>query len=210
MAMNGNHSSHSVQLFDSQMTRATRVAGYVRDGLESGGNVLMVATPTNWRSTAAILEHNGVSIDGLVASGRLTVLDAAQTLAQFMAGNTPDAAKLEAVVGSLVARLAEQPGRLHIYGEMVDVLAEAGNYRGAHRLESLWNSLAAKTAFDLFCGYTSAHFGDQRTARALKAICETHHCVHTGHADDLGTFLVAQSANAAEDPGLPWRFTTSS
>jgi hypothetical protein len=74
----------------------------------------------------------------------------------------------------------------------------------------LWNSLAAKTAFDLFCGYTSAHFGDQRSAQALKAICETHNCVHTGAADDLGTFLVAQSANAPEDPGLPWRFTPSS
>ncbi len=202
--------THSLQLFDSQVSRATRIAGYVREGLEAGGNVLIVATPTNWRSTAAILEHDGVSIDALVATGRLTVLDAAQTLAQFMSGNTPDAEKLESVVGSLVARLAQQPGRLHIYGEMVDVLAEAGNYRGAHRLEELWNSLAEKTAFDLFCGYTSAHFGDQRTAQALKAICETHQRVHTGDGDDLGTFLVSQSANALEDPNLPRRFTPSS
>lgn len=201
--------THSVQLFDSQVSRATRIASYVREGLEAGGNVLIVATPANWRSTAAILEHHGVSIDALVASGRLTVLDAAQTLARFMSGNTPDAAKLEVVMGSLVARLAEQPGRLHIYGEMVDVLAEAGNFRGAHRLEELWNRLASKTAFDLFCGYTSAHFGDQRTAQALKAICAAHHRVHANAADDLGTFLVTQSANAPDDPGLPWRFTPS-
>lgn len=201
---------HSVQLFDSQVSRAGRIAGYVRDGLERSGNVLVIATPTNWRSTSAILEHDGVSIDALVAAGRLTVLDAAQTLAQFMSGNTPDASKLESVVGSLVARLAQQPGRLHIYGEMVDVLAEAGNYRGAHRLEELWNGLASKTPFDLFCGYTAAHFGDQRTAQALKAICASHQCVHTSDADDLGTFLVSQSANAPEDPGLPWRFTPSS
>lgn len=202
--------THSLQLFDSQLSRASRIAGYIREGLERGGNVLVVATPTNWRSTAALLEHDGVSIDALVAAGRLNVLDAAQTLAQFMSGNTPDAAKLESVVGSLVARLAQQPGRLHIYGEMVDVLAEAGNYRGAHRLEELWNSLATKTPFDLFCGYTSAHFGDQRTAQALKAICASHQCVHTGDQDDLGAFLVSQSANAPEDPGLPWRFMPSS
>ena len=203
-------STHTVQLFDSQLSRATRIAGYVRDGLEAGGNVLLVATPTNWRSTAAILEHNGVSIDALVASGRLTVLDAAQTLARFMSGNSPDAAKLEAVMGPLVARLVEQPGRLYVYGEMVDVLAEAGNYRGAHRLEQLWNSMASVTAFDLFCGYTSAHFGDQRTATALKAICAIHHCVHSDATDDLGSFLVSQSANAPDDPGLPWRFTPAS
>lgn len=200
-------STHTVQLFDSPLSRATRIAGYVRDGLEAGGNVLLVATPTNWRSTAGILEHNGVSIDALVASGRLTVLDAAQTLARFMSGNTPDAAKLDAVMGSLVARLVEQPGRLYLYGEMVDVLAEAGNYRGAHRLEQLWSGMASTTAFDLFCGYSSAHFGDQRTAKALQAICAIHQCVHSDAADDLATFLVSQSANAPDDQGLPWRFT---
>ena len=178
--------SHSAQLFDSQVSRATRIAGYVREGLARGGNVLVVATPTNWRSTAVILERDGEPIDALVTSGRLTVLDAAQTLARFMSGNTPDAAKLEDVVGSLVARLAQQPGRLHIYGEMVDVLAEAGNYRGAYRLEELWNRLASKTAFDLFCGYTSAHFGDQRTALVLKAICASHDRVHVHESDDLG------------------------
>jgi hypothetical protein len=107
-----------------------------------------------------------------------------------------------------VARLAESPGRLHIYGEMVDVLAETGNYRGAHRLEELWNGLASRVPFDLFCGYTSGHFGDHRAALALRAICEAHSHVHADPSDELGTFLTAQAKLApAEDQGLPWRFT---
>jgi hypothetical protein len=184
------------------------MSGYLREGLEQGDSVLVVATPAHWRSAATLLERDGIQVEQAIADGRLTVLDAADTLARFMRGNAPDATKLEEVLGELIARLAERPGRLRIYGEMVDVLVEAGNYRGAHRLEELWNGLATRTAFNLFCGYTSGHFGDHRSALALKAICDAHTHVRTNAADELGTFLTAQARQVTEsDQPLPWRFT---
>ena len=201
---------HSVQLFDSVASRAASVSSYLLQGLRHGNSVLVVATPAHWAATKALLECEGIDIDQAIANGTLTVLDAAETLGQFMRGNAPDPAKLEDVAGGLVARLAQRPGRLHIYGEMVDVLAETGNYRGAHRLEELWNGLAGRTPFNLFCGYTSAHFGDHRSAAALRAICDAHAHVHTTAADELGTFLTAQARTAPEaDSTLPWRFTPS-
>jgi hypothetical protein len=198
---------HTVQLFDSVATRASGISNYLIEGLRHGNSVLVVATPAHWEATKKLLECEGIDIDKVVADGTLTVLDAAETLGKFMRGNAPDPAKLEDVVGALVARLAQRPGRLHIYGEMVDVLAEAGNYRGAHRLEELWNGIASRTPFDLFCGYTSAHFGDHRSASALRAICDAHAHVHSTPADELGTFLTAQAKNAPADSTLPWRFT---
>jgi hypothetical protein len=199
---------HSVQLFDSTTSRASGISSYLLQGLQHGNSVLVVATPAHWEATKKLLECEGIEIDKAIAEGTLTVLDAAETLGKFMRGNAPDPAKLEDVVGSLVARLAQRPGRLHIYGEMVDVLAETGNYRGAHRLEELWNGIAERTPFNLFCGYTSAHFGDHRSAAALRAICDAHAHVHTTAADELGTFLTAQAKNAPEaDQTLPWRFT---
>ena len=199
---------HSVQLFDSGASRAAGTSNYLREGLQHGNSVLVVATPAHWEATKRLLERDGIDIDTAIANGTLTVLDAAETLAKFMRGNAPDPAKLEDVVGGLVARLAQRPGRLHIYGEMVDVLAESGNYRGAHRLEELWNGIASRTPFDLFCGYTSGHFGDRRSAAALRAICEAHAHVHTTPADELGTFLTEQAKTApAADQTLPWRFT---
>ena len=198
---------HSVQLFDSSTSRASGISSYLLQGLQHGNSVLVVATPAHWESTRKLLECESVDVDKAIADGTLTVLDAADTLGKFMRGNAPDPARLEEVVGTLVARLAQRPGRLHIYGEMVDVLAEAGNYRGAHRLEELWNGLAARTPFNLFCGYTSAHFGDHRSAAALKAICDAHAHVHTTAADELGTFLTTQARIAPDDQTLPWRFT---
>lgn len=197
-----------MQLFDSVASRAAGISSYLLHGLKEGNSVLMVATPAHWQATRKLLECEGIDTDAAIADGTLTVLDAAETLGKFMRANAPDPAKLEEVVGSLVARLAQQPGRLHIYGEMVDVLAETGNYRGAHRLEELWNGLAERTPFDLFCGYTSAHFGDHRSASALRAICDAHAHVHTDAADELGTFLTAQAKHARDDnQALPWRFT---
>lgn len=198
---------HSVQLFDSPTTRASGISSYLLQGLQHGHSVLVVATPAHWEAARKLLACEGVDIDKHIADGTLTVLDAAETLSKFMRGNAPDPAKLEDVVGALVARLAQRPGRLHIYGEMVDVLAESGNYRGAHRLEELWNGIASRTPFNLFCGYTSAHFGDHRSAAALKAICEAHAHVHTTAADELGTFLTAQARTVPEAQALPWRFT---
>ena len=188
--------NHSVQLFDSVEIRAKRIAAYVREGLESGGNVLVVASPANWQLVSALLEFDGIAVNDAQTSGRLTVLDAARTLAQFMNAGMPDRDKLEAVVGTLVSRLAEQPGRLHIYGEMVDVLAESGNFRGAHRLEELWNGLASRVPFDLFCGYTAGHFGDEKSAAALKAICDAHTSVHSHEHDLLAPFLIERSKTA--------------
>ena len=198
---------HTVQLFDSVASRAAGISSYLLQGLRQGNSVLIVATPAHWDATRKLLECEGIDTDKAVADGTLTVLDAAETLDKFMRGNAPDPAKLEDVVGALVARLAQRPGRLHIYGEMVDVLAEAGNYRGAHRLEELWNGIANRTPFDLFCGYTSAHFGDHRSASALRAICDAHAHVHTAAADELGTFLTVQARKALADQTLPWRFT---
>lgn len=198
---------HSVQLFDSVASRAAGISSYLLRGLRHGNSVLVVATPSHWAATKRLLECEGIDTDKAIADGTLTVLDAAETLGKFMRGNAPDPTMLEDVVGALVARLAQRPGRLHIYGEMVDVLAEGGNYRGAHRLEELWNGIADRTAFDLFCGYTSAHFGDHRSTAALKAICDAHAHVHSTAADELGTFLTAQAKKAETHQSLPWRFT---
>ena len=201
---------HSVQLFDSVASRAAGISSYLLEGLRHGNSVLVVATPAHWTETKKMLECEGLDIDKAIADGTLTVLDAAETLGKFMRGNAPDPAKLEDVVGSLVARLAQRPGRLHIYGEMVDVLAETGNYRGAHRLEELWNGIASRTPFDLFCGYTSAHFGDNRASTALRAICDAHAHVHTAPVDELGTFLTKHAQHAKAESNLPSRFMPAS
>jgi hypothetical protein len=130
----------------------------------------------------------GCPVADTIAQGRLVALDAATTLASFLR-DEPDPALFEEHVGTLVSRLAKM-GRLHVYGEMVDLLAEQGRLDTAHTLEQLWNKLAAAESFTLLCGYASAHFGDARDAEALHRICRAHTRSASDPSDLLATWLL--------------------
>ena len=184
-------SEHNVQLFDSSKSLVDSVAQFLIKGLEKGENLLIVVTPEHRDLLAKRLGDFGWSARTLIAANRLVLLDAAQTLDKFMRQDTPSPVAFDEVVGSLVHRLAAGK-RLWIYGEMVDVLAARGNYRGAQQLEEIWNVLGQRECFTLFCGYASGHFGDPRTARALADICAAHDHVHRKPTDILAEFLLDQ------------------
>jgi hypothetical protein len=184
-------SEHSVQLFDSSKSLVDTVSSFLVNGLERGENVLLVATPEHREMLARRFDHSGWTVRTLIAANRLVVLDAAQTLDKFMRQDTPSPVAFDEVVGTLVHRLSDGK-RLWVYGEMVDVLAARGNYRGAQQLEEIWNLLGQRECFSLFCGYASGHFGDPRTAKALAGICAAHGHVHRKSSDILAEFLLNQ------------------
>jgi hypothetical protein len=184
-------SEHHVQLFDSSRSLAEAVSGFLMAGFLRGEPLLIVATPQHRELLSRTLADAGLNIREAIAANRLVMLDAAQTLEKFMRGNTPNAIAFDEVVGSLVARLANDQ-RVRIYGEMVDVLAARGLYKAAIKLEELWNALGLRESYSLFCGYASAHFGDPRTARALAEICAAHDQLHRKADDLLAEFLLEQ------------------
>lgn len=149
----------------------------------------MVARSANWAAISVQLEALGCPVAATIAEERLIVLDAETTLASFMRAGRPDPALFEKTVAALVGRLAKAP-HLHIYGEMVDIMAGKGNMDGAHDLEVLWNQLGARESFTLLCGYTSAHFGDPRDAAALHRICRAHTQADAYPGDLLGSWLL--------------------
>ncbi|HUE89320.1 MAG TPA: hypothetical protein VMO26_24845 [Vicinamibacterales bacterium] len=51
------------------------------------------------------------------------------------------------------------------YGEMVDVLWQAGHTVAATKLEMLWNELAGTHDFSLLCGYAMGQFLQARRGR---------------------------------------------
>jgi hypothetical protein len=185
-------SEHLVQLFDEPESLVSSVAAFVHEGWKRGDHLLVVARAANWALTAVELEALGCSVGDAAASGRLVVLDASTTMAGFMVNGAPHPEKFAASVGELVHRLAAaSPAGLTIYGEMVDVLVAQGNFEGAEQLEALWNGLSEQCSFQLLCGYASAHFGDERTAKHLHAICSAHNDAAARATDLLATWLLS-------------------
>lgn len=187
-------SEHHVQLFDSSKSLADTVSAFLIGGLERGENAIIVATPEHRELLSRRLDDAGWNVRRLLNANRLYIADAAQMLDKFMRRDMPSPIAFDEVVGTIVQRLSNGK-RVWIYGEMVDVLAARGNYRGAQQLEDLWNLLAHRECFSLFCGYASGHFGDPRTAAALRAICDAHDCVHRKPDDMLAEFLLDHQAN---------------
>jgi hypothetical protein len=185
-------SEHHVQLFDSSRSMADTVSAFLMAGFNRGEPLLIVATPEHRELLARRLHEAGVNIHEATAANRLVMLDAVECLEKFMRRDVPSGIAFDEVVGSLVARLSNGK-RVSIYGEMVDVLAARGNYKGAQQLEHLWNDLGERESYTLFCGYASGHFGNPKTAKVLADICESHTHLHRTRDDLLAEYLLEQA-----------------
>ena len=189
---------HIVQLFDTVDSLANVVSAFLNDGWTAGDHLLVVARPAHWTRAADRLERRGCPVAQAIRDGRLTVLDAATTLARITRNGSVDRQLFVDQIGSLIGRLvAESSASVRIYGEMVELLAEEGDLRGAQQLEELWNDLSERQSFTLLCGYSAAHFTDSRAKPALHAICGAHSRVQTNTSDMLGNWLVGC------EPGQP-------
>jgi hypothetical protein len=142
---------HVVQFYEREEGLALAVGGFLGAGLVAGEVALVVATPAHRLRFDAVLLAAGVNVVSLRAAGRYVTLDAAELLDAFLVDGIPDPALFAASVGALVASFGGTPVR--IYGEMVALLWDAGAVAAAIALEALWNDLAARTAFTLFCAY---------------------------------------------------------
>jgi MEDS: MEthanogen/methylotroph, DcmR Sensory domain len=68
---------------------------------------------------------------------------------------------------------------VRVFGEMVALLWNEGNARGAVRLEDLWNNLAKKIPFTLLCAYPLKTFS-RETFGELLGLCAEHSELITG------------------------------
>ncbi len=190
-------SEHIVQLFDVIDSLGTGVAAFLESGLQAGAHVLVVARPQHVTMITQALADAGHDAAALAAEGRLVVLDAGTTLRRFMRSGGPDPALFESACGDVVRRLAAaSDGQLHVYGEMVDILAEEGSYQALEELEGLWNELAATESFRLLCGYASSHFAAPKGGDRLRAVCHHHTRVHRNNEDLLANWLLDTAAAA--------------
>lgn len=189
-------SEHHLQLFDSSKSLVETVSAFLIDGFRRGEPLLLAVTPEHRELLARKLEDGGVNVREAIMASRLVIVDAAKTLEAFMRQDVPSRIAFDEVVGTLVARLAEQ-GRVCIYGEMVDVLAARGLYKAAYQLEVLWNALGKREPITLFCGYASGHFRDPKAAAMLGRICEAHSRVRRKKDDLLAEFLLDQQEPAS-------------
>ena len=168
--------NHLVQFYGEMRELIPNVAAFLKDGVVRGEGMIVIATPAHRDAFLQALATDGITVDSLQSTARLTVLDAESTLAQVMVSGAPDAERFEAVVGSLVRQVKARSGTsgLRAYGEMVDLLWKSGRLEAATRLEELWNRLLQTTPFQLFCAYTVDYLSQKTPPGPLTEMLRTH------------------------------------
>jgi signal transduction histidine kinase len=168
--------AHIVQFYDSDAFLCDNLAQFIGTGIATGEPTLVIATAAHRAGFRERLERNAIDVNAAAAKGLYVELDASATLATFMSGSVPDAARFFDQVGAVVAATqAARPGSpVRAYGEMVDLLWRAGNRDGAIRLEELWNTLGQRAPFALLCAYSMDNFTDAADGAAFASICHLH------------------------------------
>ena len=181
---NFHHHHHAVQFYEEEQFLVERVAQFVATGRREGEGCVVIATAEHKAAFAEELRALEIDPDGIL------FLDARTTLDKFLHHGMPHAHRFRQVIGGVLQNASEAGGRVRAYGEMVDLLWRDGEPDAAIRLEELWNDLGRRSSFRLFCGYSSAHFGDPRSATVLHRICSAHSHVLSSPQDVLGAFLL--------------------
>ncbi len=167
---------HLVHFYETEGSLYDAVAHFSADGLSAGEPVIYIATPAHRSALLERLRRSGCRIESAVASGLLTLLDARQTLSRFSVGGELDWDKFSSLVGGIIEeRVAGRSGlRVHLYGEMVDLLWRDGHKQAAIRLEEMWNDLAKVHLFSLLCSYRLGNFYQAADAGLFDEVCGTH------------------------------------
>jgi PAS domain S-box-containing protein len=170
---------HFVRFFEDDGFLLDEVVEFVHGALRSGGVGLVIATAEHL--SVLTRRFSGFQLATAYAKwhpGQVLVMDAHELLSQFMAADWPDADRFERSVGRIVAEAAATGATpIHAFGEMVSVLCAQGKYDAALRLEELWNDLAARHGFHLFCAYASKLFADAEHALTFQRVCRAHNHV---------------------------------
>ena len=170
---------HLVQFYTSDQELVSTVADFLKAALDADGAAVAIMTAPHLATMEQHLSLAGVELASLQRQGRLVLLDAHETLARLMVGDAPDRAAFQAIIGQLLGQLATDSARpIAAFGEMVDLLWQAGNLEGALLLEELWNELQSTRKFSLLCGYAMSSF--VAAPGVLLRVCATHGGVTAG------------------------------
>jgi hypothetical protein len=164
---------HVVQIYESDKVFLETLSGFVKDGLNSGECVLVIATASHLQSLNTRLRQDGYDILDLSARNLYIPLDAEVMLTKFMVNDWPDERLFMDSVSDLIADAEKSDRRVRAFGEMVAVLWANGHVGATVRLEQLWNKFCETRAFCLFCAYPQSGFS-QDAAESILHICSAH------------------------------------
>lgn len=149
---------HIVQFYSSNSNLLPPLHEFIYTGIRRNESCLVIATPAHVLAISNLLQAQGIDVATAQINNQLVMLDASETLAKFMVNGMPSKNRFFDVIGSLVQFHSQKGKPIRAFGEMVALLWRVGNKDAVIELEKLWNELASRHSFSLFCAYPELHF----------------------------------------------------
>jgi CheY-like chemotaxis protein len=169
--------NHVVQFYEDERFLIDEIGRDMAAALDAGEGAIVIATQPHRDALHQYLRDMGKDIAGARLRGRYVVLDAAETLSQFMVDDWPDERRFTQIVGGRIAALSAEHGHVRAFGEMVALLWAAGKADAAIALEKLWNGLAEQHSFALRCAYPIDAFSHHSQTENFLKVCAEHSVV---------------------------------
>src|SRR5712691_746907 len=147
---------------------------FVEAGLERGDSVLVIARADQRDRLFERLATGKFRPQSLRDPGQLSVLDAGEIAAEFVAGGVPEWTPFRNALAPVLSRLQASGRGTRVYTELANTLWQAGNTDGAIAVEDFWNTLAGTYAFSLYCGYTMDTQSEHSYSAPLEELGRTH------------------------------------
>jgi CheY-like chemotaxis protein len=195
--------THGVKFFDGAAASHVAIAEFFTAQAGRFDPLVLVSRRSTFNSVSALLASGRFGPPD--AAARIHFADVEEALAAIMDGDKIDAARGAAFLLGLLAkvRLHEAGGTIRLYGEMVDVLCERGNFSAALALEALCpNLFTSEPQLAVLCGYTRAHFAGDGVVHVC-AIRAEHTHGDAGECEPTGGDA-RPPQEAGSDPEAAW------
>ena len=162
---------HFVQLYEQDSALLQSLTEFIENGLSVGAGAIVIATAAHMEQLERDLHARRVDVAGARERGQLVLMEAAATLARIMHHGAPQWGRFIEVLGTVLAEVRRRHSRVIAFGEMVALLWRDGRHGAALQLEQLWNELAERESFCLYCAYPLPKDG---SAAELERVCAQH------------------------------------
>ncbi len=166
--------SHLVKICRNELLQAEAIADFIQGGLLRDELVIIIARTSLRNAIVSKLSAMGLNVQDFKDQGQIKFFDAEFLLSSIVTdGLLEDQAFQEFVVKPVQAARLKY-GKIRAFGEMVDILWKRGQHDIALQLEELWDDLAKKHEFALFCIYLLSSFDSSDYDACLEHICKAH------------------------------------
>ena len=164
---------HVVQVYEDDAAFLDTLAEFASAGLVQGEAVVVIASPKHRYGLWKRLGKTNLDLVIANSTDQLIVLDADETMAQFMVEAWPDNVLFHDVIGGILDRAKRNGRKVRAFGEMVAVMWAQGHCGATIRLEHLWADLCQSRDFSLFCAYPRVGF-TENTTENISRVCALH------------------------------------